>query len=234
MGGARSRVRLVPTGEVEAPGATRWEQGRPWWGTVRFMKSGADSTLAAIMKEQMYSPKFDARKFDGLVLYAAQRADEDSDRWFGATKLNKILFYCDWVAYRRRGRPITGANYRKLPAGPVPRELLKARDALIDSGRVRLVARPVMTYVQHRLIPTSSVDPLEYFEQDELAIIDEVIDTLAPMTAAQVSELSHREIGWKAAPLGDDIPYETALLSPDAPDDEDDWLAMAAALSSGD
>ena len=135
---------------------------------------------------------------------------------------------------RRRGRPITGANYRKLPAGPVPRELLKARDALIDSGRVRLVARPVMTYVQHRLIPTSSVDPLEYFEQDELAIIDEVIDTLAPMTAAQVSELSHREIGWKAAPLGDDIPYETALLSPDAPDDEDDWLAMAAALSSGD
>lgn len=64
--------------------------------------------------------KFDESKFKELVLYIATNTSRDPT--VGAVELNKILYYSDFIAYKRLGRPITGAAYQKLSEGPAPRQ----------------------------------------------------------------------------------------------------------------
>src|SRR3989337_1094906 len=70
-------------------------------------------------------PEFDEDKFRELIIYVANKCE--GDIYFGATKLNKILFYSDFVAYYLHGKPITGAEYKALEWGPVPTILKKIR-----------------------------------------------------------------------------------------------------------
>ena len=73
---------------------------------------------------------FDAQKFRELVLYVANKSADDP--YIGATKLNKLLFFSDFLAYAVLGRPISGAVYEKQNHWPEPRELVNARQQLIE------------------------------------------------------------------------------------------------------
>lgn len=156
------------------------------------------------------SPDYREEKLRELIVYVAEKSTED--RWFGAVKLNKLLYYADFAAFRRLGTPITGADYRKLPEGPAPRQLLRARDSLIADGSIDIESRPVLGYVQQRVVPLRHARG-ELFTPDELAIADEVVAALQSFTGRQVSEMSHDEPGWKSVGDYETIPYTTAWLS---------------------
>ncbi len=182
----------------------------------------------------MFQPEFHAEKFRNLMLYVADRSREDE--WFGATKLNKILYFCDFRAFAELGAPITGASYMSLSEGPVPRELLSERRAAIDDEDARIVHRRVFKYTQQRLEPTKEValEP-EWFSENERSIIEDTIEFLGSMTAAEVSYLSHQEPGWIMAEDKETIPYETSRLLSTA--DEDAWsvenhMAISKALEA--
>ena len=161
---------------------------------------------------QPKSFKFEPDKFRELIVYIAKQSADDPR--FGAVKLNKILYYADFAAYRQLGRPITGATYRKLSEGPAPAQLLDARRELIESGDASLEERPYFTGVQQRLVIGDRRKPdLELFGPGELEIVDSVIDFFEGKTAREVSDFSHREPGWVIANDREVIPYETAWLS---------------------
>ena len=163
----------------------------------------------------MYKPKIDRPKFRDLMLYLAHLSRKDPH--FGAVKLNKLLYYCDFIAFFRLGKPITGAEYRRLPEGPAPLQLLSERDYLIEHEEARLERQPYFRYVQQRLVPTSD-DASRWtnsFSTAEIAVISEVLEAMWNMTAREVSELSHRELGWILAEPKEVIPYETAALAPE-------------------
>ncbi len=149
-------------------------------------------------------------KLAELILYIAKQTA--GDRSAGATKLNKYLYFAEFAAVRRLGRPITGAEYQKLPFGPAPRHLAPVREKLLRDNDARLVERiDALGYVHHRLIPQR--DPrADVFTADELRLVDEVIETLRAMSATEVSELSHREAGWQLVEEGETIPYELAFV----------------------
>lgn len=152
----------------------------------------------------------DQTKFRELILYIAEKSEEDPR--FGAVKLNKILYYSDFNAYRRLGAPITFATYQKLNEGPAPKELLPQRHILISEGEVELEYRPYFDNVQQRVKALRKPN-YDEFSAEERAIVDEVIEFMWFMSGREASEYSHRELGWKIAELGDEIPYETAWLS---------------------
>ncbi len=157
--------------------------------------------------------KFSELKFREAIIYAAERAEAEGDKWFGAIKLNKILYYSDFIAYRRLGSPITGATYQKLSEGPAPREMLPVRERMVRDEDVRVETRQVFNFSQQRIVPLRAPE-LSALSEDERAILDEVIETLWDKSAAEASEMSHRDIGWIAAASGEEIPYETAWLDP--------------------
>lgn len=160
---------------------------------------------------------FSEHKFKELVLYIAQKSERDER--FGAIKLNKILYYSDFYAYRLLGQPITAATYQKLGEGPAPRQMMPMRRVLEDAGEIRIEHRPYFNGVQQRIVALR--DPnLRIFDPLEIQLVDEIIKFFWDMSARQVSDYSHEEIGWQIVEIGEDIPYQTAWLSAGEPSEE--------------
>jgi hypothetical protein len=151
------------------------------------------------------------KKLAELILYISSKCANDI--YFGATKLNKILYFSDFLAYGNWGRSITGAEYQNLPNGPAPRHLKPVRDVL--ELRKELAVQPVRFSsgkVQHRTIPLREPD-LSLFSGQDIALVDEIIKILSDMDAQGASALSHRMVGWKMTTAGETIPYQTIFLS---------------------
>lgn len=151
-------------------------------------------------------------KLKELILYVAEQSKDDPT--FGAVKLNKILYWADFEAYRRSGKPITGATYQHLREGPAPRELLPVREELIEEGAIVLEDRPYYGRVR-QVVRTLRVPNLVDFTPEELEIVDAVVAMLGGMNARDVSDLSHQEWGWRLTDEGETIDYRSAWFSPE-------------------
>lgn len=171
--------------------------------------------------------QFDSVKLGELMLYIADRSTDDPS--FGATKLNKVLFFSDFLAYANLGASITGAEYQKLKHGPAPRQLLPIQRELVAAGAASISPQARSSFVQKRLVALRAPD-LSRFTAEEIATVDEVLDGLRNATATAVSQLSHKwSLGWKVARLGETIPYNTVYWS--APEADSEAVERAKELS---
>lgn len=148
-------------------------------------------------------------KFIELLLYIAERSETDPR--FGETKLNKLLFYSDFVAYRELGRPITGARYQKLQWGPAAIPLLPVQQELIAQGDLVIRTGRLGPRTQKKPIALRQPD-LSQFSGAEVALVDELIAELWDLGALQVSNISHDNPAWQVAAYKEEIPYETAFV----------------------
>lgn len=167
-------------------------------------------------------------KLRELILYLALNSEGDPK--FGRVKLNKLLFFCDFLAYKALGKPITGQEYQKLEFGPCPRAFVPICDKMIDDGDCAFRKGDHHGYTQHRLVALREPRP-EVFSASEVDLIRDVIQELWNSNATEVSDLSHRFLGWELAEVGETIPYETILVTPPAPlsDEEAEWAREAVA-----
>lgn len=162
----------------------------------------------------------DARKTKELILYLA--AKSEGDPRFSATKLNKLLFYCDFTAYRRLGRSITGQSYWKLQFGPAPKAMLPILNQMQQDGDCDEVKKDYFGREQRRVKANRSSE-VGVFSPEELRLADQIVEDLWESSAVEVSDLSHDFIGWKAATLNEVIPYETVFVGdPATPVSEDE------------
>jgi hypothetical protein len=183
------------------------------------------------MPEPKYNPIFRAAKFKELMLYAAEKSRNDER--FGATKLNKILFFSDFLSYGLTGGPISGATYQKLENGPAPRELKPIAREIVSEKSGMFIKRPWFNYTQTVLIPLRAAD-LNQFKAEEIDLVDDVIRNLSPYDATETSQLSHdRSAAWQLADIGDTIPYEAVLLSTRKPTSVDIKRAQELARQYG-
>jgi hypothetical protein len=151
----------------------------------------------------------DDEKLRELILYIADLCVQDSR--FGAIKLNKLLFYADFLAYQRFGHSITGQDYQALPQGPAPRRLKPVVERMKRAGDLQIESRRLFRRIQLRPIAQRGPD-LSKFSSDELALVREVIQRFWKMNATQISDESHLFLGWKLADERETIPYSTVLI----------------------
>lgn len=174
--------------------------------------------------QERFYPNPDVRLGE-LMLYVADRCSR-MER-FGAVKLNKILFFADFMSYAHRGRPVTGAAYFRLKNGPAPRRLFPVRARLVESRRAHLRNVPVGTKTEQRLVALESPD-LSHFSGEDIAIVDEIIGRCWDDTATRLSVLSHEFPGWELAKDRETIPYYSALIDLEPPDLNDNDLQQAS------
>jgi uncharacterized phage-associated protein len=136
--------------------------------------------------------EFNEHKFKELILYIATQCKEDV--FYGAVKLNKVLFFSDFLAHERLGQPITGAEYMAIEHGPAPRRLLPIREEMLEEGDIVVEQRAHQT----RILAAREPD-LKQFSPEELAIVDYVVLSLRNIAAEEVSDLTHQLPGWRAA-----------------------------------
>jgi hypothetical protein len=150
---------------------------------------------------------FDREKFKSLVHYVIARAGDKPG--FGATKLNKVLWFADARLFMLRGRPITGAAYIREKYGPVPQQIMPVRDELVHEGRVRIIP-PHFEYEGWRF---RSLRPPEVssFTAEELQTVNWWIDYISDKhTAASISDESH-DYGWDLAKMGEPLPLQAFM-----------------------
>jgi len=168
---------------------------------------------------------FSLERLQEVIMYAASELTYDPQ--FGSLKANKVPFYADFTAYRRTGTSITGAKYQHLPQGPAAKDFLAALEGLGGDIVIETHDTPVGT--RKALVPLRAPD-MDGFADEELAILDEVIEMLRPLSNQQVSDLSHTTAAWKLTRLKEETPYESAILSSEEPSESDlEWLEEVAA-----
>jgi hypothetical protein len=161
------------------------------------------------MREATPDPKYP--KLAELILYISKLSQDDNR--FGATKLNKILFFADFASYRKSRKPISDDVYQRLENGPAPEHLLPVRDRLVKKGY--LAVQKVSYYGKTQERPVALRDPdLNLFKAGEIALIDSVVKAFWEKDGTDVSLLSHDFVGWRVAKNGEEIPYALALVKP--------------------
>ncbi len=147
------------------------------------------------------------------ILYVCGACETDAA--FGMIRLNKILFEADFLSFSLRGIPITGVRYQRLERGPAPKAMVPRLRDLQERQELVIRSADFIGRPQQRPIALRRAD-LSVFSGEDVALLDQIIRESWGKTGAEVSEQSHR-IAWKTRENGDDIPYEAAWLSNDAP-----------------
>lgn len=138
-----------------------------------------------------------------LLLYVLGRMGETFQ-----TKMNKVLFYIDFLSYRERGMAISGLAYQAIEFGPVPLFWNRVYSAFDD---VEQQARLVQGQECLSLLAGGEAD-MKGFSGEEIAIIDEVCVKMKDMTSRAASRMSHSEPAWsKHVGNPDTIPFSEAF-----------------------
>ena len=157
--------------------------------------------------------KTDEAKFIELLVHAVNKLAGQGRGM--STKINKILYFCDFAHVRKTGDPITGYEYQKLPQGPAPRALVPVRDQLVANGTLSSTATTDEFGYNHHIFSASRPADLSVFNNSERQTIDGVVSKIASMSAREVSDLSHQDAGWQMATVGQSIPFASAYIGED-------------------
>jgi DNA-binding transcriptional regulator YiaG/uncharacterized phage-associated protein len=111
------------------------------------------------------------------------------------TKLNKLLFYSDFLNFQRTGYAISGCNYRAITLGPVPSHFSELFGLLEDQGYVQVEHEVLERGVGERFVPAKSFDP-SLFSEKELQHMAEVAQTFESFKTTEIVNLSHEEQAW--------------------------------------
>lgn len=165
--------------------------------------------------------KGDDKKLKELILLLARQSEGDPN--FGAVKLNKELFYSDFLAYLHFGKAITGHEYIALERGPAPKHKLRIIHEMVQRGDLAVRKQEAFGLVQDRAFALREAD-LEKFTKDELRLINYVVGNCHDKSGTDLSAMSHRFFGWRLAREKEVIPYSVALVGTREPTlDEIKW-----------
>ncbi len=150
--------------------------------------------------------EYDLEKLKNMILYLVKRLDGVLK-----VKLNKLLWYCDFLHFKEASVSITGSQYIHLKYGPVPNnyELITGimQPELLDKDEIPFDTEEGIVGEQF----TALVEPDEsIFSETEVQVMNFVADTFREYTSTAIKEKSHQETAYTKSEDGEIISYEYA------------------------
>lgn len=114
------------------------------------------------------------------------------------TKMNKLLFYSDFLHYKLTGISISGTRYFAHTHGPVPKKFRTLFDYLSDQQIVDIVSvqYPSGLVGEEFIKSPSKTFNSDLFDETEIKILDRIISKFDKYNAREIRELSHEEKAW--------------------------------------
>ena len=134
----------------------------------------------------------DIKKFSEMVVFFTQKLEP----W--KTKLNKLLFYADFIAHKQTGFSMSGVQYRAIPMGPVPNNFNSIFEYLANKDEINICYTNFTnggTGEQFRPNPNKTFDK-ELFSETELRILESVAERFKETSTNEIIEISHKEKAW--------------------------------------
>jgi uncharacterized phage-associated protein len=143
---------------------------------------------------------FSLEKMAAMVSHLASKTND-----LYKTKLNKLLFYADFINYYLHGASISGSRYVHLPYGPVPDGYEDTLETLNHYGVIDVSRQNSSDLVRPGENPAK-----DFLSPEERASLDWVVDSYGSLSASQLTEISHRERAYRDTKSGEEIAYEYA------------------------
>lgn len=146
----------------------------------------------------------DLEKVENIISYIASKVKN-----LTITSLNKYLWYIDMLSFNERTVAITGLTYQNQKFGPTI--VYKKYDelSLLDDKYER---EDIETENGNttKIISNNNFN-LDKISSSEKEIIDTIIKLLKNKNVTDISEMSHREDGWKKTKRFEQISFEYAM-----------------------
>ena len=146
----------------------------------------------------------DLEKIENIISYIASKVKN-----LTITSLNKYLWYIDMLSFNERTVAITGLTYQNQKFGPTI--VYKKYDelSLLDDKYTR---EDIETENGNttKILSNNNFN-LDKISSSEKEIIDTIIKLLKNKNVTDISEISHREDGWKKTKRFEQISFEYAM-----------------------
>jgi hypothetical protein len=132
-------------------------------------------------------------KFTEMVVFFTEKLQP----W--KTKLNKLLFYADFVMHKQSGYSISGVQYRAIPMGPVPNNFNSIFEYLANNDDVDVYYTTFPDGGAGEQFKPNSKRAFnsELFTENELQILVNIAERFKNTTTNEIIEISHKERAWK-------------------------------------
>lgn len=146
----------------------------------------------------------DLEKVENIISYIASKVKN-----LTITSLNKYLWYIDTLSFNQRGVAITGLTYQNQKFGPTI--VYKKYDELsLLDDRYKREDIETENGNTTKIISNNNFN-LDKISSSEKEIIDTIIKLLKNKNVTDISEMSHREDGWKKTKRFEQISFEYAM-----------------------
>ncbi len=143
--------------------------------------------------------------FDKIVDVVCYFANSLKVKNLFKVKLMKMLWYADFLSYKRYQHSITGLVYQSLPMGAVP----IAHKSIIDLKGIAYEEIEYEDGCGYHFIE-SHRDSYPFLLQDDIDVLDTIIELFSAFSKKQIVESMHKENAYSKTPQGDIISYEYA------------------------
>ena len=146
----------------------------------------------------------DLDKVENIISYIASKVKN-----LTITSLNKYLWYIDMLSFNQRSVAITGLTYQNQKFGPTIINKRYDEISLLDDKYQREDFETINGNVTE-IISKDNFD-LNKISDSEKKIIDSVIKLLKNKKVTEISEMSHKEDGWRKTERLEQISFEYAM-----------------------
>ncbi len=136
--------------------------------------------------------KPDISKLTEMVLFFAQRLNP----W--KTKLNKLLFYADFLMFSLFVKSMSGLRYKAIDLGPVPENYNSLFEYLVNTRHLDVEFVSFADgNIGERFSPhTNQKFTQTYVSEEEMNILNKVADYFENTSTKEIIDLSHQEAAW--------------------------------------
>lgn len=125
------------------------------------------------------------------------------------TKFLKLLFYADFLSFKRYDNSITGTVYAHLPHGPVPDRFQTLVDFMERKGYLTISVQQ-FDDCEGEILSAKATTDTDCFSKEELNVMDNVVDKFKDFKSWQMREYSHKEAAYTRTESTEKISYEFA------------------------
>ncbi len=115
------------------------------------------------------------------------------------TKMNKLLFYADFLMFKQTCFSMSGVRYRAIDMGPVPNNFQSIFEYLVNKNEIEIIYSQFPNGNTSEKFKARKHRPFnpELFSKEELAVLEKVVSAFNSTSTNDIIEMSHLEEAWK-------------------------------------
>ena len=154
-------------------------------------------------------PKLNERAYKSAVLYFIKYCN---NRYLHATKLNKLLYYFDFVYFRDHKKSVTGDIYIHQGYGPVPSRIDEVLANLKQEGLIdaEAISNNEMEMINFTPKAGSKFDE-SIFSDDQKKLLKQICDEFVNWSTEKIVAQTHLEAPWFYSKPYEVVDYAYAL-----------------------